>query len=162
MADTGESEKDRFNRFRDSFAKEISERQKVMTSLTTMSSALIALPLLFFKDIFRETIKAGETILMLIERQHPIVSGMAYTSYVMLIACVFMTLIYTMKAGQFLHNLYKFDYPPEYLDKNGGETDRNTLNRIFDWAVYAFMLGFWLMIAFVITYAKTSPDLPAK
>lgn len=159
MADATESEKDRFNRFRDSFAKDISERQKVMTSLTTMATALLALPLLFFKDIFRETVRVGDTLIGLISRQHAIVSGAAYLGWFALIATIFLGLVYTMRAGMFLHNLYKYDHPGIYLNDDGGEAHRAWLEMIFDCAVYAFMIGFVLMMFFILSYAKTTIDV---
>lgn len=154
MPAPSDAELKRYDRFRDSYAKEIAERQKVAASLIAMSSALIALPILFFKDIFKETMRAGETLMMLILKQHIVVSLMAYTAWALLVFAIFLSLMFTMQAGKFLHNLYKFDYPPDYVHENAGERDLRELNRLSIGAVAAFLVGFGLMMSFVLSYVK--------
>jgi hypothetical protein len=152
-----ESDKDRFNRFRDSFAREIAEQQKVMAAITTMASALIALPILFFKDIFKETVGRGETLLSLVLMQPPLVRGAAYAGWFALVVAIFAALMFTILAGRYIHNIYKYDYPPDYLDDPAtGERDRNRLAFSMMGAVFAFLAGLGLMMAFILTYAKAT------
>lgn len=158
MATGGESEADTLNRFRDSFARGNAEFQKVTSLLISLATALIALPIFFFKEIFKENIRVGETIFTLINKQNALVASSIYAAWILILLSIASGIAFMFLSGRHLQDIYKYNYPPDYLDSTEGQKVAANMNSCFGACVSLFFCGFTLMMLFVLFYSKTTLD----
>jgi hypothetical protein len=149
----------RANRIRESYAKANAEFQKITSTVLTLSLGVVALPLLFFKDVFKENVSKGESVQFFLMSQPKLVVALGAAAILLLGLAVFSSLRYTAWSGYLLKQLYQKDDPETYIDdESAGALVVRKMDAYFVSTTALFVAGFVSMMAFVVFYKKVSSD----
>jgi hypothetical protein len=151
---------DRAARFREGLAKANAEYQKITSAIFTLSVGLVALPLLFFKDVFKESFTQGHSVFSFLSKQRGFVVVFGASAYLALALSIIFSWLYVYNSGILLKKSQFKRNPKAYFYKKGkGSHYIDKMQLYFKTSAVTFAIGLILMIVFLLLYTKISAEL---
>lgn len=140
----------RQDRYRDSYTKRNTEFQKVISVIISMDTAIIGVPIIFFKDIF-SSVPHNNSIFGLIISQCAAIAILFAIAVISLSSSIYYGTEYYYHSGEHIHRLYTKEIA-EYMETENARKRVRNLNRTYDLCRIFFGIGFFMMFAFILFY----------
>lgn len=142
---------------RDGRTKGNNEYQKVINNIMIYSVATIALPIIFFKDIFQEKIDSGKNIAFFIIQQSYL-AILPLTGYICLFFCMYCCIQYINYSGFYLRQLARIINCDEWLQTRESIKLQSDMQFFYNGAWIGWSMGTISILTFLIFYRKFSSD----